>query len=52
LWRPYLSWEEVACVPGFDETRVAALKLAGAQVKLPGDPITLRDIRNRGAGAN
>lgn len=49
LWRPYLSWEEVACVPGFDEHRVAALKLAGAQIKLPGDPVTLRDMRNRGA---
>lgn len=49
LWRPYLSWEEVACVPGFDEHRVAALKLAGAQIKMPGDPVTFRDSLNRDA---
>ena len=23
--------------------------VAGAQIKLPGDPVTLRDMRNRGA---
>ncbi|HEY8617796.1 hypothetical protein [Phenylobacterium sp.] len=43
LWRPYLSWGEVACVPGFDERRVAELRAAGATVKLPGDPRTFRD---------
>jgi hypothetical protein len=30
LWRPYLSWDEVTCVPGLDGTRVAALKAAAA----------------------
>ncbi|WP_374468574.1 hypothetical protein [Phenylobacterium sp.] len=43
LWRPYLSWEEVACVPGFDEARIAELQAAGAHIRLPGDPRTLRD---------
>jgi len=36
LWRPYLSWEEVACVPGFDDAgRLAQLRRAGFEVKLP-----------------
>lgn len=47
LWRPYLSWAEVACVPGFDESRIAMLKAAGAQIKLPGDPRTRKDERDR-----
>jgi DNA uptake protein ComE-like DNA-binding protein len=46
LWRPYLSWEEVAAVPGFDRARIEALKAAGAQIKLPGDPRTRRDEQN------
>jgi hypothetical protein len=47
LWRPYLSWEEVACVPGFDATRVAALQAAGARVKLPGEPRTRKEERDQ-----
>jgi hypothetical protein len=47
LWRPYLSWEEVALVPGFDATQVDALRTAGAAIKLPGDPRTRRDELNR-----
>ncbi len=43
LWRPYLSWAEVAGVPGFDNSRIEELRAAGAQIKLPGDPRTLRD---------
>jgi DNA uptake protein ComE-like DNA-binding protein len=46
LWRPYLSWDEVAEVADMDEAALAALRAAGAQIKLPGDPVTLRDIRN------
>jgi len=38
LWRPYVSWEEVAFVPGFDELRVADLRRAGAHVGLPREP--------------
>ena len=30
LWRPYMTWEEVALVPGFDEDRAQELKAAGA----------------------
>jgi hypothetical protein len=47
LWRPYLCWEEVAEVPGCDSARLAALKAAGAQVKLPGDPRTRKEERER-----
>jgi DNA uptake protein ComE-like DNA-binding protein len=46
LWRPYLSWEEVEGVPGFDRARVRRLKAAGAKIKLPGDPRTRRDEQN------
>lgn len=46
LWRPYLSWDEVEHVPGFDATRCHALRAAGAEVKLPGDPRTRRDQLN------
>ena len=46
LWRPYLSWEEVEHVAGFDRKRISALRAAGAQVKLPGDPRTRRDQLN------
>ena len=35
LWRPYLTWEEVAYVPGFDLARVIELRSAGAIVGLP-----------------
>lgn len=38
LWRPYLSWEEVAGVPGFDRERVGLLRRSGARVGLPNDP--------------
>lgn len=47
LWRPYLSWEEVALAPGFDTTQVEAMRAAGARIKLPGDPRTRRDELNR-----
>jgi DNA uptake protein ComE-like DNA-binding protein len=35
LWRPYLTWDEVAIVPGFDPPRAAQLQAAGASVGLP-----------------
>ena len=38
LWRPYLTWEEVAYVPGFDVARVRELQAAGASVGLPREP--------------
>ncbi len=38
LWRPYLTWEEVAFVPGFDEPRAADLRDAGASVGIPREP--------------
>jgi hypothetical protein len=38
LWRPYLTWEEVAFVPGFDRERVAQLRGGGARVGLPEEP--------------
>lgn len=43
LWRPYLHWDEVAAVPGFDHAAVAALRAAGAQIKLPDDPRGFRE---------
>jgi hypothetical protein len=43
LWRPYLTWEEVTFVPGFDAERVAAMKAAGASVGIPRPPIWLTD---------
>lgn len=46
LWRPYLSWEEVAAVPGFDPARVERMRAAGARLKFPGDPRTRRDRLN------
>lgn len=42
LWRPFVHWDEVAAVPGFDERAVAALRAAGAQIKLPDDPRSLQ----------
>lgn len=47
LWRPYLSWEEVALVPGCDAAHLAALQAAGARVKLPGEPRTRKEERER-----
>ncbi len=41
LWRPYVTWEEVTFVPGFDEERVAAIRAGGASVGFPRDPIWL-----------
>jgi DNA uptake protein ComE-like DNA-binding protein len=38
LWRPYLTWEEVAFVPGFDPARAETLRAAGACVGLPPEP--------------
>lgn len=38
LWRPYLTWEEVAYVPGFDRARAGTLRAAGASVGLPPEP--------------
>jgi DNA uptake protein ComE-like DNA-binding protein len=38
LWRPYLSWEEVSNVPGFDRARVELLRKGGARVGLPNEP--------------
>ena len=38
LWRPYLTWEEVGFVPGFDDAKVATLRQAGARVGLPPEP--------------
>ena len=38
LWRPYLTWDEVAFVPGFDTARAAELRAAGANVGLPREP--------------
>jgi DNA uptake protein ComE-like DNA-binding protein len=43
LWRPYMTWEEVSFVPGFDEVRVAELKENGATVGLPREPHWLVD---------
>jgi DNA uptake protein ComE-like DNA-binding protein len=45
LWRPYLSWDEVAFVPGFDRCRVDELRAAGASVGLPREPDWLVDER-------
>src|SRR3954453_7832469 len=43
LWRPYLSWDEVAYVPEFSEDRAAELRLGGATVGLPREPRWLLD---------
>lgn len=43
LWRPYLSWEEVAFVPGFDRPRIDEIRTAGAEVGLPRSPSWLVD---------
>ena len=43
LWRPFLSWEEVARTPGMNEALIEALHAAGADVRLPGDPRRRRD---------
>lgn len=43
LWRPYIRWDDVAAVPGFDRRAVAALRAAGAVINLPDDPRTFRE---------
>lgn len=43
LWRPYLTWEEVTYVPGFDQARAEALRAAGATVGLPREPRLFTD---------
>lgn len=35
LWRPYLDWEEVAGIPGFEPADVQRLQAAGAELVLP-----------------
>lgn len=52
LWRPYLSWEEVAEIPGLTEAHLNDLRSAGAVVKLPWEPRTRRDEANRGREAS
>lgn len=42
-WRPFLSWAEVAGVPGLDADDLVRLRRAGARVKLPGQPLTRRE---------
>lgn len=46
LWRPFLSWDEVACVPSVTDNHIRELRAAGGQVKLPGDTRTRRDAMN------
>ena len=41
LWRPYMTWDEVGFVPGFDAERVTELKSGGAAVGLPREPLWL-----------
>lgn len=43
LWRPYLSWEEVRHVPGFDDDAIARLQAQGVEVRLPWEPRRRRD---------
>jgi len=43
LWRPYLDWEEVEMVPGFDLEAVLALREAGAMLIVPGYATWARD---------
>lgn len=45
LWRPYLTWDEVAFVPGFDAARAAELRVAGARVGVPRDPCWVDERR-------
>jgi DNA uptake protein ComE-like DNA-binding protein len=42
LGRPFIHWDEVAAVPGFDHGAVAALRAIGAQINLPDDPRSFR----------
>jgi hypothetical protein len=44
LWRPFLSWADVERVPGFTAEQVERLRQGGAHVKLPGDPLTRREV--------
>jgi DNA uptake protein ComE-like DNA-binding protein len=36
VWRPFLYWDEVEAVPGFDRDRVVRIREAGATIALPG----------------
>jgi DNA uptake protein ComE-like DNA-binding protein len=47
LWRPYLTWDEVAFVPGFDLLRASQLQAAGASVGLPETPRNMLNERAR-----
>ena len=44
LWRPYGEWAEVALIPGFDQTNVAALKAAGVVLSSINLPSILRSF--------
>jgi DNA uptake protein ComE-like DNA-binding protein len=35
LWRPYLTWDQVACLPGLEALDVEALRAAGAVLGPP-----------------
>lgn len=37
LWRPYLTWDQVATVPGFFQEDVELLRQAGAVLGAPSD---------------
>jgi hypothetical protein len=43
LWRPFLSWAEVEQIPDLTPEQVERLRQAGAQVKLPDEPLTRRE---------
>jgi hypothetical protein len=43
LWRPFLSWAEVERIPELTGEQLARLRQAGAQVKLPDEPLTRRE---------
>ena len=42
LWRPYLDWQEVEAVPGFDWERTEALRTAGAVLVAPSQATWVR----------
>lgn len=46
LGRPFVHWDEVAAVPGFDHAAVSALRAAGARLRLPDDPRAFVDVRS------
>jgi DNA uptake protein ComE-like DNA-binding protein len=46
LWRPYLTWDQVASIPGFDDVDVEALRAFGVVLGEPVDAAwVLRDGR-------